>query len=244
MSRVLVLAAMMTMLVTGVPGGSAAGAARADVPIQPGAPIISRDYSTPSYCTMNFVLADTATRSRRTYIGASATCFSAVGARAEAPGIGAFGTVVFRQYGSGHFALIRVDDDKLRYVSKVMRGYGKAPTGYTRSGETHEGDPLVTHGHACATTAPGVTRYGVLARDTPTSYTSAMQPHIQDIGSPVVRLSDGKALGISNEVYYPIGHATVEGIIEMLANAGFSVTLGPRPVLGRNYAAAATLLGG
>lgn len=249
--RRLVLAVVgMTMLLTAVPGGSAAAAptegARSgstwaallpgEAPLQPGAPMIDRHSSSApyhgSYCTLNFVFEDERARKvgsrrvRSTYIGTSANCTSTVGQRVEAPQIGTFGTVVFRDYGYAQFALIRVDPSKLRYVSRVVRGYGAAPRGYTTSDETSAGDPLLTHGYPMAGTGPsGVTRTGVLVGDTSTGYHSTVQPSILDRGSPVISVRDGKALGISNEMYYPTGHRTIEGLLGLLEASGLHVTL-------------------
>ena len=250
MRRFVPVLAGMTMLLAGLPGGSAAAAPaegapsgstsavllRKVVPLQPGAPMIDQHSSSlpyrGSYCTLNFVFTDEraqkvgSRRVRSTYIGTSANCTSRVGQRVAAPEIGTFGTVVFRDYGGAQFALIRVDPSKLRYVSKVVRGYGAAPSGYTTSEETSAGDPLLTHGYPMAGTGPsGVTRTGVLVSDTATGYHSTIQPSILDRGSPVVSVLDGKAFGISNEMYYPTGHSTIEGLLRLLEKSGLHVTL-------------------
>lgn len=213
------------------------GRAATNVPLQPGAPLVDQQHSLfeGTYCTLNFVFEDmpmppTPQRPNppppKTYIGTSANCTTHVGQRAMSPQIGLFGTVVFRDYSYPHFAMIAIDSDKLRYVSTVMRGYGRSPTGYTTSDETNAGDPLVTHGWPAGGTGPsGVTRYGVLAGDTPEGYTSTVQPTMLDRGSPVMRVLDGKALGISNELYWPVAQRTVEGLLDLVGNAGFDVTL-------------------
>ncbi len=214
-------------------GGSAGSASAAvtsvDVPLQPGAPVIdnSGNLYRGTYCTLNFVFKDKAATNPKTYIGTSSNCFRGVGVRVSAPQIGSFGTIVFWDNRlHPQFALIRIDTAKLKYVSRVMRGYSAAPSGYTTSAQTNTGDPLVTHGWPAAGTGPsGVTRTGVLAGDTSTMWGSTIQPVILDRGSPVMRVLDGKALGISNELAWPFNHATIEGILTSLKKAGFNVTI-------------------
>ena len=221
------------------PAGSASAATLpTDVPLQPGAPMIAAGaYFRGSVCTLNFVFKDKAKETPETYIGAGG-CAGGAGTRASAPQVGAFGTVVHRNDRSaGDFALIRIDRDKLKYVSRVMRGFGAAPTGYTTSGETNAGDLLVTHGYPYAPgqDAQGVTRTGLLGNDTSTRYWSSVQPNIQDSGSPVIR-ADGKAVGISDEMTSFWGtwlpkappmstFPTIEGLLLELRSHGFNVTL-------------------
>jgi hypothetical protein len=231
----IVLAAALGMT---VPSGSAAAALpTTNVPIQPGAPMIPSWTYFESFCTMNFVFKDRAKEDPNTYIGTARYCTEGLGSRATAPQVGAFGTVVFEGDKAADFALIKIDRNKLQYVSRVVRGFGTAPTGYTTSQTTNAGDPLVTHGYAygAAHDALGITRLGVLGDDTSTHYWSSIQPNIQDRGSPVIR-ADGKAVGMSDEISSfwatwlpeapPISrYPTVEGLLRQLTSAGFNVTL-------------------
>jgi hypothetical protein len=206
-----------------------------DVPLQPGAPIIDQSglaAYTDAYCTLNFVFRDRdegqREEERRTYIGTSGHCAPGVGQEVAAPQIGFFGTVVFRVFWepnqANDFALIEVRRDKLGYVSPVMRGYGAAPSGYTTSDQTNAGDLLVTHGWPAGVDTGATTRYGALALDYPTHYYS-VEPIVLDTGAPVVRLLDGKAVGISNEIGVTVAGLTVEHIFVLLQNSGFDVTL-------------------
>jgi hypothetical protein len=230
--------AMLTMLP--VVGGRSASAAAIpkDVPLQPGAPMIdATSYLQGSFCTLNFVFKDKAKRNAKTYIGTANGCTTHVGERVRSPQVGTFGTVVYRNESYAHFALIRIDRNKLKYVSRVVRGFGAAPRGYTTSRKTNVGDALITHGYPLWAVhgAQAVTRAGVLGDDTSTRYWSSIQPNIQDRGSPVIR-ADGKAVGLSDEVS-PIwatwppgskptaGYATIEGLLRLLRSAGFNVTL-------------------
>lgn len=244
MRRLLCGVAVTAVLIVGVPGSASAAAIPGYAPLQPGAPIVdqSSDPFLPgAYCALNFVFTDKHEtqvgdrRVRRTYIGTSPRCVTGVGQRVAAPGIGAFGTVVFSDgVATGSFALVEIDEGKLRYVSRVMRGYGEAPRGYTTSTTTKPGERLITHGYpyGASTWAAGVTRLGVLVDDDATRYRSAMQPDIQDRGSPVVT-ADGRAVGTSDEYLWTMwppvaaysGHQTIEGVLRRLARAGFDVTL-------------------
>lgn len=218
-------------------GSSATGKPTPYVAIQPGAPLIDQTAYVPSYCTMNFVFKDRARKNPRTYIGASNYCSAGVGSRAMSPEVSEFGTVVYESKGPTGFALIQIDDDMLKHVSKVMRGLGSAPSGYTTSRATRAGDVLVTHGYPYGARHPaqGVTRTGLLGGDTSKRYWSSIQPNIQERGSPVMR-ADGKAVGISNELTAfwgiwmpqapPVAHfLTVQRILKLLRSAGFDVTL-------------------
>lgn len=232
--RILVVALVMGLL----PASSSATAdLTGNVAIQPGAPMFDPGGYVSTYCTMNFVFKDKARKNPRTYVGASNYCTRGIGSRASAPEIWEFGTVVFESMGAGGFALIRIDKGMLKHVSRVMRGLGSAPSGYTTSGETSAGDVLVTHGYpyGAAHPAAGVTRTGLLGEDTATRYWSSIQPNIQEKGSPVMRV-DGKAVGISDEltsfwgVWAPqtpplARYLTVERILKLLRSAGFNVTL-------------------
>lgn len=229
MGRMLLTAVAMTVLAAGVPAAAspARSAAPPEAPLQPGAPLIDQHAYPGAYCSLSFVFVDNPNRPNRsrTYIGTSEGCTTHRGQRAKSPEIGYFGTVVFREHERANFALIEIDPNKEQYVSNVMRGYGKEVTGYTTSDQTNEGDLLVTHGYALNTTGPAITRYGGFAGDSSTSYMSTVQPVILDRGAPVVRVSDGKAVGLSNELHYPVAHATVEGVMGLLRNAGFDVAL-------------------
>jgi hypothetical protein len=245
---VIVLAAVVAM--TAVPSGRPASALLTkDVPIQPGAPMIAEgSYFQGAFCTLNFVFKDKKKKNPKTYIGTADGCTSGV---ARSPEIGAFGTVVYTQdestepapypYGLGdttgaRFALIQIDRNKLKYVSRVVRGFGAPPSGYTTSRTTNAGDPLITHGYpAFGAVHQAVTRFGVLGGDTSTRYWSSIQPNIQDRGSPVIR-ADGMAVGMSDEESSfwatwlpespPIARfPTVEGLLRQLRSAGFNVTL-------------------
>ena len=248
----LVIALTAVLAITALPAGRPASALLTeDVPIQPGAPMIDADNwgggSGVSFCTLNFVFKDRAKKNPKTYIGAPAFCTGQVGDRARSPEVGAFGTVVYRDPemwrmdggpaidSAAHFALIRIDRNKLKYVSRVVRGFGAAPSGYTRSGTTNAGDLLITHGYPYDASAQAVTRFGLLAGDTSTRYWSSIQPNIQDRGSPVVR-ADGKAVGISDEARAVWGASvpgappvarfpTIQGLLKQLRSAGFNITL-------------------
>lgn len=230
----------VAVAVTMMPSGRSASAlATTDVPIQPGAPMIDPGSFFGSFCTMNFVFKDKVKKNPKTYIGTAKYCTGGLGARARSPQVGAFGTVVYltESNGAADFALIRIDRNKLKYVSRVVRGFGAAPTGYTTSRTTNAGDPLVTHGYPYGALhdAQAVTRLGALGGDNSTHYWSSIQPNIQDRGSPVIR-ADGKAVGMSDETtsfwgtWPPEGppisrYPTVEGLLRRLRYAGFNVTL-------------------
>jgi hypothetical protein len=224
-----------------VPSGRPASAVLPkDVPIQPGAPMIdSTSYLQGSFCTLNFVFKDKAKKNAKTYIGTAKYCTAHVRERARSPEVGAFGTVVYRDESdsAANFALIQIDRNKLKYVSRVVRGFGAAPTGYTTSGKTNPGDPLISHGYPVWALhgTQAVTRVGALGDDTSTRYWSSMQPNIQDRGSPVIR-ADGKAVGVSDEqtsfwgTWLPEAppvsrYPTIEGLLKHLRSAGFNVTL-------------------
>lgn len=235
-------------------------------PIQPGAPVkIYPDDAYPAavadspfgVCTLNFVFRGRGPQSpgeRRagrvhTYIGDAGHCLRTVGQRVAAPGIGEFGTVAFRlscrlapcpgRPPEDDFGLIRVDEDKLHLVSPVMRGLGTPPTGFTTSEETAAGDLLLLHGQGPPYTLvePGRTQVGLLEDDTELGFGSTLQGNAHS-GSPVVRLSDGRALGIFGVPATPsvlkgvspgprflLGGPTVEHILDLLAEGGFRVRL-------------------
>ena len=180
-----------------------------------------------SYCTLNFVFRDKSTTQKtklRTYIGTSTFCTTGVGQRVKAPGIGSFGTVVFSDR-DVEFALIQIDANKQKYVSRVVRGYGAAPSGYATSRNTKAGDLLLTHGYPAGGRGPsGITRLGLLESADRDAYVSTI-PVILDRGSPVIRTSDGKAVGVSNEFFWPLAQQTVESVLLSLKHAGFNVTL-------------------
>lgn len=237
------------------------------MPIQPGAPVkiypgdaypaVVRD-SPFGVCTLNFVfrgreLGSSGERARKvhTYIGGAGHCLRRVGQRVAAPAIGEFGTVAFRlscrleacegRPREDDFGLIRVDEDKLHLVSPTMRALGKPPTGFTNSDETETGDLLLAHGQGAPYTLaePGRTQVGVLEDDNSLGFGSTLQGNLHS-GSPVVRLSDGKAVGIyavpkSPSVLHAaggvpgsevlLGGPTVEHILDLLAEARFKVHL-------------------
>jgi hypothetical protein len=207
------------------------GAATANivnVPLQPGAPlVIQQGLLADTLCTLNFVFEDDGKppAETKTYIGTGPHCVSpGVGLRAESPQIGFFGTVVFW---SNDFALIEVDDDKLEYVSPVMRGYGAAPSGYATPDQTDPGDLVVTYGWPAgwpADATVGVARHGALYGHGEQAYT-VVKPMILDPGAPLVRVLDGKAIGVSNDLYLPYAGPTVQHILRLLEKAGFDVTL-------------------
>jgi hypothetical protein len=236
-----------------VPSGRPAAAVLPkDVPIQPGAPMIDARSAVPgSFCTLNFVFKDKAKKNAKTYIATATSCAGSVGQRAISPQVGAFGTVVYGDESEraadqylgvlgedvSHFALIEIDRSKIKYVSRVVRGFGAAPKGFTTSRDTKPGDPLVTHGYPYGAVrgAQAVTRVGALGDDTSTRYWSSIQPNIQDYGSPVIR-ADGKAVGMSDEVTSFWGtwlpeappasrFPTIEGLLKKLRFAGLNVTL-------------------
>lgn len=237
-------------------------------PIQPGAPVkiypgeayspVVRD-SPFGVCTLNFVFrgreprraGERATGKINTYIGDAGHCLRSEGQRVEAPGIGEFGTVAFRiscrlepcesRPREDDFGLIRVDEDKLHLVSPVVRGLGTPPTGFTTSDETATGDLLLGHGQGAPYTLaePGRTQYGVLEDDNALGFGSTLQGNLNS-GSPVVRLGDGKAVGIYAVPKSPsvlnavapvagsevlLGGPTVERIMDLLAERRFDVHL-------------------
>lgn len=95
---------------------------------------------------MNFVFKDRVKKNANYYIGTAKYCTTDVPSRARSPQVGSFGTVVYRGASAADFALIQIDRNKLKYVSRVVRGFGAAPTGYTTSRKTTAGDAVVTHG--------------------------------------------------------------------------------------------------
>jgi hypothetical protein len=209
-------------------------------------------------CTMNFVFKDTRPKGRRanTYIGAAGHCALAVGMRDSAPEIGEFGTVVFQRMCNApatptlcpeggpvtdDFSLIRVDSDKLPLVSPVMRGVGAAPSGFTTSDETAAGDVLTTSGWGIpfATLPATRTLNTVLVSDDDEHYAMPF-PGTTHSGSPVIRASDGKAVGIltthiplvedlpaplPGDAGVLVGGSTVEHILALLTESGFNVRL-------------------
>lgn len=225
-------------------------------------PAVVRD-SPFGVCTLNFVFrgrelgrpTEAHPAKVHTYIGDAGHCLRSVGQRVAAPGVGEFGTVAFRlscrlepkdetcdgRPREDDFGLIRVDEDKLHLVSPIMRGLGKPPTGFTTSNETATGDLLLAHGQGAPYTLvePGRTQVGVLEDDTSRGFGSTLQGNLHS-GSPVVRLSDGKALGIYAVPKSPsvlqatggvpgsevlLGGPTVEHILDLLAEARFRVQL-------------------
>lgn len=232
-------------------------------PIQPGAAVTvypgdaypKAVLGTPfAVCTLNFVFRD----DEHTYIGDAGHCVQSVGQRIAAPGIGEFGTVAFRvscritpcdnRPVVDDFALIRVDEDKLDMVSPVMRGLGTPPSGFTTSDETSTGDLVLVHGQGApfSLAEPGRTQPGVLEHDDALSFATTLQGP-GNSGSPVVRLQDGKALGIIAATRTPAalagtpadmdaplqGGPTVEHIMDLLAASGFDVHLVTEEVPGR-----------
>lgn len=215
-------------------------------------------------CTLNFVFQGYeapgagAARGRgpeHTYIGDAGHCVRRVGDRIASPEIGQFGTVAYRIDCSSapgcpgrpyvdDFSLIRIDKDKLHLVSPVVRGFGKAPSGFTTSEETSSGDLLMLHGQGApfSVVDVGRTQLGVLEHDDPVWYgTTFVGPGHS--GSPIVRISDGKALGIVAAYTSPsalqgtpvdpefglMGGPTVEHIMDLLAEANFDVRLVTEP---------------
>ena len=232
------------------PMESASAALGGDVAIQPGAPLVmGTNYpifagqagpaAPPGHCTLNFVFKRTVIINKvfatKKYIGTAGECV-AVGQRAKSPTIGEFGTVVFRQSNAnGPFGLIEIDADKGAHVSSVVRGWGSAPTGHTTSAQTNPNDRIFGHGFPVGLLGDiGVSRHGVLTNlagatveDTATGYVPA-EPLFVDRGSPVIHVATGKALGMSNEYYWPVSGMTVEGILNLLHANGFSgIALAP-----------------
>lgn len=226
-------------------------------PIHPGAPVqIYPGPAYPEalretpfgVCTLNFVFrgrerAHPQPRQRKhvhTYIGTAGHCMQsrAIGQRVAAPDVGEFGTLAFRTYCgtpncdgrpfTDDFALIRVDADKLHWVSPVVPVIGTAPSGFTTSEETSAGDVLLVPGQGVPfSIAGGSTWASVLEDDDSVAYTATPQGTGGHSGGPVVRLSDGKALGvlIGGDPPDIWTGATVERILTLLAEARFEVGL-------------------
>jgi hypothetical protein len=195
-------------------------------------------------CTLNLVFTD----ANDTYIGTSGRCTHRVGERVATPSGEEFGTVVFRvMTGSDgpeelvdsgpidDFALIQVDESYVPYVSPVILGLGRRPTGLTTSGETHDGAALFTHGQGVAVNQTEATRKrtGRLVSDDRRSFNAILGPVTPgDSGAPVVHSSDGKALGILSVLGIPSARGTtMERVLFLLRRAGFDVSLvvGPGP---------------
>lgn len=204
-------------------------------------------------CTMNFVFTDVGVPrpasargrgpapKRSTYIGVAGHC-ARPDARVSAPRIREFGTTVFWRSCRVHadtcapgspieddFALIRIDDDKLHLVSPVMRGLGRAPSGFTTSAETATGDGVITHGFGIpfSTVEAARTFESVLVADDERHYEVPMASTTHS-GSPVALTDSGKALGIVAARYTSgtmVGGPTVEYILRGLSKAGFDVAL-------------------
>ena len=208
--------------------------------IQPGAE--ARPGHTPlgpyGGCTLNFVFAD----ANDTYIGTSGRCTYRVGERVATPTGEEFGTVVFRVMNGSEgpeelmdsgpiddFALIQVDDSHVQYVSPVILGLRRPPTGFTTSGETYDGAAVSVHGQGVAVNQTEATRSrtGRLVSDGARSFKAIVGPVTPgDSGAPLVHSADGKALGVLSVAGIPSARGTtIERVLILLRGAGYDVSL-------------------
>ena len=238
--RPAVLACVLLTTLPSVLGNVPAEGAPPRPSIQPGAE--ARPGHTPlgpfGGCTLNFVFRD----ARATYIGTSGRCTYRVGERVATPTGEEFGTVVFRvitgseepvelldQGPIDDFALIKIDKSHVRYVSPVVLGFGRAPTGFTTSDKTAVGAAVFMHGQGAGVNQAEATRgrTGRLVEDNARYFKATLAPLTPgDSGAPLVHSADGKALGIVSVAGVPSARGTtIERVLSLLRRAGFNVTL-------------------
>jgi hypothetical protein len=183
--------------------------------LRPGAPLSNG-------CTMNFVFTDGASL----YIGTAGHCTGSIGQRMSAPGVGAFGSVVYRLDGGigNDFGLIRVDADKVAQVNPQLCVWG-GPTGAEAVGGA--GNVLLHYGWGFVTSASPVTRaraHAASAWDADSAeWWGFGSPG--DSGSPLVD-HDGNAYAILTHGLTPVASPVLYGtniqrILGLTADAGF-----------------------
>lgn len=196
-----------------------------------------RFMSAPEGCTMNFVFTD----GNRLFVGTAGHCSHTVGERASAPGIGEFGTIVYRRLeGNDDFALIRIDASKEANVDPTVPRWG-GPSGVTVPADTLIGDPIALYGWGTGFSIiePTRSRAGLLAADGAQHYVAELPAVFGDSGGPIVHIPTGKALGIVSgirAVEVPQGTlwgTTVQRALSLVIGAGFNVDLveGAAPLL-------------
>jgi hypothetical protein len=149
--------------------------------------------SSPSNCTMAFVVRDTASR---LYITTAAHCVDFVGQPVSLWEEGRIGTV--RAMAGVDMALVEIDPAKYDRVNPTMVGWG-GPTGMA-TGPVAEGTPLLHYGWGyLGTWVVDQTRCRphVFFANDGARYEGLGQISSGDSGSPIMT-ADGKAMGLTN----------------------------------------------
>lgn len=198
--------------------GTAARAAVANAPIQPGAII----FTDTGQCTMNFMYRDGAAR---LYASTAGHCVGEIGGRSSDENGDGFGTTVFQVDGTHDFALIRIDPARYADVSPQMRIWG-GPTGFTTSDMTMVGDVVLQHGYGIGYGSNDVTRprRGALEWDTYFGFGFAGLASFGDSGGPALHMATGRAIGFVNGLGGPtslVSGSTIEYFLIRAAEAGF-----------------------
>lgn len=176
-------------------------------------------------CTMNFLFQD----ENDYYMGTAGHCTGHIGQRMRAPGVGEFGSVVYRiNQGIGwDFALIRVDTDKHDLLQPDLCAWA-GPN--DADPLTHAGQPVHMYGWGVATNDESITRArsGVLLTSSSMSIDFVGFASGGDSGSPTVNAL-GSALAINTHVLLtasgsPVVYGThIDQALRLSHNNGFDV---------------------
>jgi hypothetical protein len=218
--------------------------ARADKPIQPGAPITDPtkfpDNTVPyslHRCTMGFILAD---RTRALYMITAGHCAPVRGARVRSETGQPFGTVLFVvQSGTDDVALVRIDRARYRDVSPAVRDWG-GPTGVATPSTVASRDELKFTGFSFLLGDVSQTRArtGILISQDAVHYKADTSASEGDSGAPFIDARTGQAVGIVRDFGLtdrpPVTDdgPTVQRILSLLSRAGYHLRLVTAPYLG------------
>lgn len=222
--RVLPLVALAATAFLAPSAGAAGGL------VQPGAYSQSGDAG----CTLNFVYDGVGPVAGRTFVGTAAHCVEAVGDDVALESGETFGDVAVigdPDASAPDWALVEVRPEFLSRVSPAVKGYPSYPTGVTSPQDTSAGDLVQISGYGLGfdlTTPTQEERVGVMNYDDEEIYDLVGPVIFGDSGGPIVHIESGKALGIVSRLCVGLcteEGATVQGLLDKAAAAGFPVTL-------------------
>lgn len=208
--------------------------------IQPG----DRVSTPPGACTLNFVYDGTGSQAGKVFIGTAAHCFTALGQRASADGLGPFGTLRYiGDYSAANtgtfengipgrqtdFSLIEVDAAFEDLVLPEVRGHPGLPSGgVLPAGGLVTGDRLDFSGYGLGfeyTQTTREERSGVYVLRSGNNWQGVGPIISGDSGGPVLHES-GKAAGVATYIgALGVGGPILEVSLAEASAAGYPVTL-------------------